>query len=481
MKRIKKRFFIITLIFLLLTAAGYFALAFFYLNGFSVNTWINDIYCTGKTVEEVNRELLAQEQMPETITVKGLDLSQDGQPERVWQLSAADIEYSLDYTAKLEEYIAGQRQWLWLDNVTLHRTHTLKPGATFDEEKLRSWMEGAEGVLGSDRKPDCTLEYTGQESGYTFYDGLENLLDRERAYEAVKEKIAEGETEISLVECGCYYDQEPTAGQKRMKELWELVRVFQEGGPTYDFSDESFQLGPGVMALFLKKDVQWPYLPLLDVHGRLQLDETAIADYVSGLSETFSTYGKEWEFQSTRGEVITVQGVTYGGQLDQKAETAWLQEYLENLLLYGSSAQAAAGVHMPSYTKEPFCRNSQNLGGTYIEVDMGIQKLYYYVDGELQLETDIVSGNGGRTPEGVNFVYGKETNRILRGPGYASPVDYWMPVKGNIGIHDADWRDRFGGEIYKTGGSHGCINVPPDVMPQLYENVELGTPVVMFY
>ena len=54
-------------------------------------------------------------------------------------------------------------------------------------------------------------------------------------------------------------------------------------------------------------------------------------------------------------------------------------------------------------------------------------------------------------------------------------------MKGGIGIHDADWRDEFGGEIYKTNGSHGCINVPSEVMPELYDMVELGTPVIMFY
>lgn len=56
-----------------------------------------------------------------------------------------------------------------------------------------------------------------------------------------------------------------------------------------------------------------------------------------------------------------------------------------------------------------------------------------------------------------------------------------MPVKGGIGIHDADWRDEFGGEIYKTSGSHGCINVPPEIMPELYERTEVGMPVIMFY
>lgn len=112
------------------------------------------------------------------------------------------------------------------------------------------------------------------------------------------------------------------------------------------------------------------------------------------------------------------------------------------------------------------------------------QTLYYYLEGELELETPIVTGNTGRrwgTPEGVNYIYGKARNRILHGQGYESHVNFWMPVKGNIGIHDAAWRSEYGGEIYKTGGSHGCINMPYEAMSKLYDMAEIGTPVVMFY
>ncbi|WP_369124296.1 L,D-transpeptidase, partial [uncultured Acetatifactor sp.] len=35
--------------------------------------------------------------------------------------------------------------------------------------------------------------------------------------------------------------------------------------------------------------------------------------------------------------------------------------------------------------------------------------------------------------------------------------------------------------IYQTGGSHGCINTPTANMSQLYEMVEVGMPVIMFY
>lgn len=57
MKKTTKRLVLAVLLFLLLLLTGYFILAFYYREGFSVNTWINGVYCTGKTVEEVNSEL----------------------------------------------------------------------------------------------------------------------------------------------------------------------------------------------------------------------------------------------------------------------------------------------------------------------------------------------------------------------------------------------------------------------------------------
>ena len=61
------------------------------------------------------------------------------------------------------------------------------------------------------------------------------------------------------------------------------------------------------------------------------------------------------------------------------------------------------------------------------------------------------------------------------------PVSYWMPFNGNIGMHDASWRSSFGGDIYKTNGSHGCINLPVSVAQELYGYVEKGTPVICYY
>ncbi len=79
------------------------------------------------------------------------------------------------------------------------------------------------------------------------------------------------------------------------------------------------------------------------------------------------------------------------------------------------------------------------------------------------------------------YVQGKYRNTVLRGPGYASFVYYWVPVYKAIGIHDATWRNRFGGEIYLAGGSHGCVNVPLEQMKILYADIEAGLPVILYY
>lgn len=112
--------------------------------------------------------------------------------------------------------------------------------------------------------------------------------------------------------------------------------------------------------------------------------------------------------------------------------------------------------------------------------------MWYYKDGKLALETDIVSGKPNTpTPKGVFYVWNKERNATLRGLNedgtkYASPVDYWMPIDWEgVGIHDSNWQPTYGGDWWKQNGSHGCINTPPNVMKTLYDMIEVGTPVIV--
>ncbi len=124
--------------------------------------------------------------------------------------------------------------------------------------------------------------------------------------------------------------------------------------------------------------------------------------------------------------------------------------------------------------------------GTYIEISIANQYMWYYVDGQLLVETPVVTGceaNGDGTNKGVFIVKYLDEGAYLsggssnRGPGYH--VDYWIPFDGNIGLHDAQWVTEFGGDIYLENGSHGCVNTPLEAMKTIYMNCERFCTVVV--
>lgn len=118
----------------------------------------------------------------------------------------------------------------------------------------------------------------------------------------------------------------------------------------------------------------------------------------------------------------------------------------------------------------------------YIDISITNQKLMYYEYGKLVLESDIVTGINDGTPTGNFKVVSKSRNVNLRGADYVSFVRYWIAFKGSsYGMHDASWRNSFGGNIYQYNGSHGCVNMPYDKVEQLYNLVEISTPVYIKY
>jgi len=138
----------------------------------------------------------------------------------------------------------------------------------------------------------------------------------------------------------------------------------------------------------------------------------------------------------------------------------------------------------PAYYQTATAHGKDDIGNTYVEVDLVGQHIWFYKNGLLITQGDVVTGTYGsdktRTPVGIYKIDYKETNATLVGENYAAPVDFWLPFNGGIGIHDAGWRTAFGGELYKTGGSHGCVNSPYEVAKTIFNNIEVGTPVVCY-
>ena len=127
---------------------------------------------------------------------------------------------------------------------------------------------------------------------------------------------------------------------------------------------------------------------------------------------------------------------------------------------------------------------SCHVNGDFIVISLSDQKLWLVRDGRIISKIGIVSGKPSSPTVTGNFrILSKEYSRILRGPGYASWVQYWMPFHGGYGIHDANWQPYSAfsnSNYYRWGGSHGCVNVHPGSMGSIYNNSYVGMRVIVY-
>ena len=130
----------------------------------------------------------------------------------------------------------------------------------------------------------------------------------------------------------------------------------------------------------------------------------------------------------------------------------------------------------------------------FIEIDESSQLLRLIVSSKRVMEAPTVTGLPGekQTSTGCYEMYDKARSVVLRGRGYEAYVDYWMPFNEEEGLHDAEyhtcatggnhgWRSHkdFGGTTYITNGSHGCVNLYNETAKYIYDNVPVGTKVIV--
>lgn len=248
-------------------------------------------------------------------------------------------------------------------------------------------------------------------------------------------------------------------------------------GPFGEYSGRQLSLLFGSKSEPLTDDVLASWMTETDNH-QLRLDTDQVHAYVEQLAARYDNLGQPLNFTTTGGELRTFTNQDMGWQMDVEKTYSLLSEAIQ-------SPDAELPLE-PVWTHEGFSFDEENeIGDSYVEVDMTSQKAWLYKDGRQLLETDVVTGTKGNpdreTPEGFYAIYYMQSPAILRGADYTSPVDYWMAYYGNYGLHDAQWRHVFGGDIYTYDGSHGCVNLPTEAAKLIYETVGYGFPVVTYY
>ena len=395
--------------------------------------------------------------------------------ESLGKIGAADIDMSLDVSLQDVEYILNsQNSALWPVDIIKENVYSwnVVGQAKYSDEKLEEIFKQLikTKAAKTEKSENAYIsEYSDSEKGFIIIpETYGNIIDEGKALNEIKEVLGTA-AEIDLEEKDCYIQPEITSQDKELNKNLELANKWIKSEITYDWNANIVVLDGNTIKDWINVETDKNGLSVP------KLDEEAVGEFVRENAEKYDTYGKNGSFVTTAGYEITLRRGSYGWKTDCEAETKNLIAMIKN----GDKTSCE-----PIYSSRAAQKGKNDIGTSYVEADMTGQHLFLYKKGELVLETDFVSGNmsnGCTTPTGIFGITYKTTNAVLRGRDYVTPVNYWMPFYGNYGMHDATWREEFGGDIYLTDGSHGCLNLPLDMAEAIYGYMSTGFPVVCYY
>lgn len=333
--------------------------------------------------------------------------------------------------------------------------------AEYNEEALRRAIGSFPAFQETNMVPptNAYIEYNESDKRYEIIpETLGTQIIKEKAEEAITTAINSLQTEVILTG-NCYTTPAVTAASEEMVSLLSTLNTYAAAGVTYDLGTLSETVDISIFKDWINTE-----------NGEINTDMAT--EWVKSLAKRTDTAYTTRTFK-VGGKNVTVSG-PYGYQIAVAKEA-------EQLIADIKAGQSV--LREPLYNIKAASRENE-LGGTFVEVDLTNQHVSLYVDGILAGESDCVTGNlskGYDTPDGIYPLTYKQKDAVLRGPGYASPVDFWMPFNRGIGLHDASWRSSFGGNIYKTNGSHGCVNLPYSMAKQIYDVAYAGMPVICHF
>lgn len=449
------------LLILLAGGTGYYLVeAGKYETAFFPNTNINGIDASGKTIEAVKAEI-------ETgLSAYELKIIARGGAEGV--ITKDDIDLHSEFDGSMEAILVAQNPKEWVKYLGTPSEHQIETMIVFDEEKLEEKLKELPFMdKASMEEPENARisDYDSASKSYSVIPATEGTeLLEENVKKAVRNAVMNLSPQVDLEAEECYTKAAVDENDESLNALAGELNMYVGAVVNHTIGDTTEVLDGDRIHEWLTVDGQ-----------NVILDESQAAAYVKELADKYDTAYKSKTLKTTYGSTVTITKGNYGWRINQSAETAAVLEAVK------------AGEQVtrePEYLQKAASHGENDYGNTYVEINLTAQHLYFYKDGEMIVESDFVSGNAARgwsTPAGAYPLTYKQRNATLRGEGYATPVSYWMPFNGGIGLHDASWRGSFGGTIYKTNGSHGCINLPASVAKTIYENISQGDPVLCYH
>lgn len=440
----------------------YLLISLYFVNHYFFNTVINGVNVSLKSHDDVNDVIKSYINNYELQLIE-----RNGKTEKIL---GQDIGAQYNEKSDISKIRKIQSSYKWISSLLKEQVYYMDDLFIYNKEKLENKISQLECLNKDVVEPqNVSFKYSNG-----FYEVIKeeygNEIYKDKLNNLIKISILEGKKELDLDKNLCYINPMYTLSSAKTTETQNLLNKYVSTKITYLFGNENEILDGDTINQWLNIDDK------LDI----KINEKAVNEYVKGLSKKYDTSGIARKFKASTNKTIEVKGGFYGWKIDCAAETKAL---LENIKLSEVLQKEPVYIQRALYRDKDDTGNVDDIGKTYVEINITRQYLWFYKNGKIITQGDVVTGDpnkGNSTSVGVYMLNYKEKGSILNGPNYASKVTYWMPFNGNIGIHDASWRYSFGDNIYKNNGTHGCVNTPLYLAKTIFDNIEDGTPIICY-
>ena len=437
--------------------------------------------------------VLAAPVFPSGATVQGISVSEQSVQQASETLQKAAEEYKLTvHFAQSNRTFSAKELGLTVDQDAVERlakatqqdASTTSAGEDTQtvftcETDLKQEMQALpERTAHADKATqDAVLTYDKKAGKYVIREEqVGGTIDTQALAEAVQTAAAQLQPELDAVGQGLYGGESVRrSDDEKLNQALEQANRMLQTDVTYTFEVERKNVYGKER---LNKSTIQKWLTVSQDGKRVQIDEDKVENYVNEVARIYSVK------ESTTAQFVTASGSYVEVEApitDESVDTKALKQDILKAIKAGATGQRKA-PYRKTRTGE---KGTTDLGGTYVEVDLDKQHLYLYVNGKKKAEGDICSGSvadGCATPAGLYTIKTKDYDRYLIGEGYQDWVHYFMPFNGGIGLHDSTWReaDEYGGDVYLESGSHGCINMPLELVETVDEYIDVGDYVILY-
>lgn len=434
----------------------YLLIALYFRNHYFPNTVINNTIVSFKSYD--NGEMLMKKSGKE-YTLKLMD--REGKSEII---NSQDMELTYNKDNSIDKIHKYQQPLKWIFSLFKEQKFYVNDLYSYNSKSLRQRIDSLICLNNQKIFPEnVSFQYkNGSYEKVREVDG--NIINRTNLEKRIKNCIRSGIASLDLNQSNCYERPRYEETSAKAKATLAILNKYTSTNVTYGF-------GTFLEVLNGESIHQWLFV---DNNLDVEINIREVRKYVKALAKKYDTVGITREFKTSMGSTLKISGGLYGWKINQELEVIAL---LENI------KEGKVVEKEPIYLQTALHREGNEIGDTYVEINITRQYLWFYKDGKLITQGSVVTGNpnrGNGTVTGVNMLNYKQKGVSLTGPGYEVGVTYWMPFYGNIGIHDAKWRNHFGGNIYKTKGSHGCVNAPLYLAKIIYEYIEEGIPIISY-